>query len=255
MVRQYLEAIRTADFNSIRAVADIPNSFLMKRDSNLSTYYIPFDYVNSKAKLVLVGITPGLTQWKNENAEMQRQLVRNNSLNDALEAVKNTGAFSGAMRSNLIALLNTIGIHQWLGIPSAELLFSSHAHFVQTTSILRHPIFVDDINYNGKPSMLKSSLLRDQIDCYFSEELKVLSKAIYIPLGPTVSQGLDFMVRQGRLNSSQILHGLPHPSGANAERIAYFCGRKERAALSSKTNADKLDAIRNSLIAQVRTLS
>jgi hypothetical protein len=34
---------------------------------------------------------------------------------------------------------------------------------------------------------------------------------------------------------------LPHPSGANAERIAYFLGNKARESLSIKTNPDLLD--------------
>ena len=34
---------------------------------------------------------------------------------------------------------------------------------------------------------------------------------------------------------------MPHPSDSNAERIAYFLGRKPREALSNKTNPDKYD--------------
>ena len=53
------------------------------------------------------------------------------------------------------------------------------------------------------------------------------------------------------MKAERILHGLPHPSGANAERVAYFLGRKERAALSSKTNGAQLDAARQALLAQM----
>jgi hypothetical protein len=47
---------------------------------------------------------------------------------------------------------------------------------------------------------------------------------------------------------------LPHPSGANGERIAYFTGRKPRAQLSSRTNALSLDVALESLRAQVTGL-
>ena len=44
------------------------------------------------------------------------------------------------------------------------------------------------------------------------------------------------------------------PSGATAERVAYFLGRKERSALSSRTNARQIDAARATLLAQMAAL-
>lgn len=41
---------------------------------------------------------------------------------------------------------------------------------------------------------------------------------------------------------------MPHPSGANAERIAYFLGQKNRETQSAKTNADSLDKAKLKLI-------
>jgi hypothetical protein len=75
---------------------------LIDKEGMLSSHYIPFDLVNSKAKVVLVGITPGLTQWRNAVAEAKRQLGNGASLDEACLAAKRTGTFSGAMRSNLI---------------------------------------------------------------------------------------------------------------------------------------------------------
>jgi hypothetical protein len=48
-----------------------------------------------------------------------------------------------------------------------------------------------------------------------------------------------------------VLAGLPHPSGANAERISYFLGRKSKEALSSKTNATKIDEAKLVLLKQL----
>ena len=47
---------------------------------------------------------------------------------------------------------------------------------------------------------------------------------------------------------------MPHPSGANAERIAYFLGRKSREALCAKTDPAKLDQRCDSLRRAVAAL-
>jgi hypothetical protein len=47
---------------------------------------------------------------------------------------------------------------------------------------------------------------------------------------------------------------LPHPSGANAERIAYFLGRKAKGDLSAKTSPGKLDEAKAQLIKRVLAL-
>jgi len=252
---QYLDAIRATDLNKIQSAADIPSTFLISQDAKLSTHYIPFDYVNTKAKLVLVGITPGLTQWKNAVAEMQRQLQKGAPMDVALEETKKVGAFSGAMRNNLIELLDTIGIQGWLGIEGCASLFNQDKHLVHTSSILRHPVFVNGTNYNGKPDMTKTPILKSLMLEHIAKEVAQLKHALFIPLGPVVSEGMNWLANQGVLQPQQILHGLPHPSAANAERIAYFNGKKERAALSTKTNADKLDTARTVLISQMESLT
>ena len=40
----------------------VNKEFLIKKDGNIEIYYAPFDYINTKAKIVIVGITPGLQQ-------------------------------------------------------------------------------------------------------------------------------------------------------------------------------------------------
>ena len=58
-----------------------------------------------------------------------------------------------------------------------------------------------------------------------------------------------------KIASCQVLAGLPHPSGANAERIQYFLGRKDASRLSEKTNASLLDAARAALFSKVTQLA
>jgi len=51
-----------------------------------------------------------------------------------------------------------------------------------------------------------------------------------------------------------VLSGLPHPSGANAERIAFFLGRKPKEALSTKVRPEQVIAARTELKAKVAKL-
>ena len=65
----------------------------------------------------------------------------------------------------------------------------------------------------------------------------------------------DSLIQQGKLNAERVLKGLPHPSGANAERISYFLGRKAKEDLSAKTNAAQIDSVRLQLINQMAQLT
>jgi len=82
---------------------------------------------------------------------------------------------------------------------------------------------------------------------YFGEEARSLRDALFVPLGDKVAQALRLLAREGILVGDRILDGLQHPSGANAERIAYMPERKPKAALSPKTRAEVIDAARAAL--------
>ena len=65
---------------------------------------------------------------------------------------KLTASFSGAMRSNLIAMLDGIGVAQHLGLKSAAELFTPGGERVHLTSALRYPVFKDGENYYADQS-------------------------------------------------------------------------------------------------------
>jgi hypothetical protein len=102
--------------------------------------------------------------------------------------------------------------------------------------------------------MLTTPLLQAQLLDYFAAEAASLPDAVYVPLGPKVGLALDGLAARGVLDADRILHGIPHPSGANAERIAYFLGRKDKAALSRQTNGAQIDADRLALRAKMAAL-
>lgn len=222
---------------------------------NIDVCYAPFEYINDKAKVVIVGITPGHTQMVNAVKEARRQLDLGASHHQAIKAAKHTAAFSGSMRPNLISLLDSIGINKWLGLVSCDELFGASSELVQTTSVLRNPVFINGKNYNGTPNMTKHPLLKEMLVSYFGQDVKALPNAVYIPLGDKVADALYYLAAEGFLNKGQILDGLPHPSGANAERIAYFLGKKARDDLSIKTNPEKIDQAREIIISKVLALN
>ena len=224
------------------------------RGKRLDVGYAPFDHINHKAKVVIVGITPGRQQMTNALVECHRQLSLGASTARALEAAKVHASFSGPMRSNLVAMLDYIGVADLLGVPSSAELWGKHTELAHFTSALRYPVFVDGANYSGAPSMLRTPFLQEQLQTWFGEEMRRLPDALFVPLGPKVGEAIADVASRLGIPDEQILTGLPHPSGASGERIAYFLGRKPRELLSKKTNADRLDVARETLIAKIRKL-
>ena len=236
--------------SAVRSYAGDPcdQSLLMASDGPLEVYYSPFEWVNEGAKLVLVGITPGRVQAANALAEAKRQLIGGADASQALKSAKETGAFSGPMRKNLVAMLDHIGVPSWLGVESSAVLFDGkQASLLQTASVLQFPVFLKGGNYNGTPDILTTPLLRQMLLDNFAAMARTLSGAAFVPLGPVPLKALRWLASSGQINASRILEGLPHPSPANVERVNYFLELKDRKDLSSKTDPLKLDAARSSL--------
>jgi hypothetical protein len=183
------------------------------------------------------------------------ELKKGTAIPLALERAKRSSSFSGPMRSNLLSMLDAVGVPALYGRRQAAEFFSDANARVHFTSALRYPVFIDGENYSGSPNPLTHPLLRGMIETHLLEETKALPKAIWIPLGQHAEAALLHLSSSGHLDRARILAGLPHPSGANAERIAYFLGRKGRENLSAKTNADKIDFAKMQLIRQVDRLA
>lgn len=233
----------------------LPVELLLASEGNLQTFYAPFDHVNSEARIVICGITPGLQQTRLALDEARRQLRQGASLEHAKQAAKETGSFAGTMGNNLVRMLDHVGVHTLLGIDSCARLFDTHRHLLHSTSALRYPVFVNGKDYNGSPAILSRASLRQQVETHLAEEIRVLGpQCLYVPLGPKVAEVFRHLQAQGLLKADQILDGLPHPSGFNGERISYFLGRKSREKLSIKTNPTILDGGKARILAKLATL-
>ena len=66
---------------------------MVNKEGNIKIYYAPFDYINSKAKIMIVGITPGLQQM------LQSFEVINEG--KSLKEVKDLSSFKGQYENYL----------------------------------------------------------------------------------------------------------------------------------------------------------
>lgn len=228
---------------------------VLDRAGPIKTIYAPFDHIESKARLVVVGITPGLTQAVNALQASVAAQRRGLDLAATLAQSKLTASFSGgAIRNNLVAMLDEIGVARHFGISTAAEMFRAGSTSVHFTSALRYPVFVDGKNYNGTPDMLATPVLRRQIETHLAEEAKILHHAIWLPLGPKAEAAVMHLARRGDLDPARVLSGMPHPSGANAERVAVFLGRKKPQDASRQTNPAPLIAACARLKTQIANL-
>ncbi|WP_274644677.1 hypothetical protein [Pseudomonas serbica] len=231
------------------------NKLLVSTEGRFQTFYAPFDHINRDAKVVICGITPGKQQALNALEEARKSMLNGDSAEVAKQKAKKFGSFSGDMRPNLIAMLNHIGLDEVLGITNCADLFGAYSNLVHYTSALRNPVFLDGENYSGSPSMVKQPALLRQIELALVEEIRLLGQdCIYVPLGDEVSKVFTYLEAKGLVNPAQVLNGLPHPSGNSVERVHYFLGKKERALLSNRTDADKIDTGKASILAKVKAL-
>lgn len=234
--QQYKESIQSIT-SSYKEESLIHEDFLLERDDKkkLEIYYAPFEYVNEQAKVVIVGITPGLHQMKKSFSTVIDAVGTESNNEEILRQVKNNSSFEGPMRKNLVKMLDEIGLNGHLGVSSSLELFEQASHMVHTTSVLAYPVFHNGKNYSGStPNLLKNDILKKYLTENFVSELKNLSDALLIPLGVNVSNALNYLADQGLVAPGNILSGFPHPSGGNGHRHKQFAENK--AAMEEKLN-------------------
>ena len=220
----------------------------MERLGDLSVFYSPFEHINREARLVIVGITPGMTQAVLALESARLSMNAGHSIEETLKDAKRAASFGGSMRAKLIELLDYIGLQEKLRIRSAGDLFGSHNHLVHFTSILRYPVFKSDKNYNSNP--LRNPFFQQYVELFINE-VSAFEQALILPLGRVPRIVIESLMHRGIVQEDRTLSGLPHPSGANSERIAYFLGRKPKNLLSAKTSSEKIDRDKSELIRKV----
>lgn len=253
-MQSYIKFVKGVDLASYRG-GHTPSELIMADHGDVVVTYAPFEHINTSAELVLVGLTPGRTQAANALEALQSALSEGMSREASLERAKLEASFSGKMRNSLVAMLDFVGAPEKFGFQTAAAFFEPGSRMVHFTSALRYPVYLaDGKDYSGTPKPLGHPELRRMVETHLAEEANVLRKALWVPLGAHAEASLTHLVDMGLLDARKVLCGLPHPSGANAERIAYFLKRKSRTSLSAKTNPEKIDTAREHIERQIAKL-
>ena len=100
-----------------------------------------FEYQNTKAKVVIVGITPGNSQLKGDREGLD------------LREIKRKNAFAGSMRPHLINMLDYIGVNRLLDIESCSSLWEEDFDKVDMTSLLKEATY--ELKKDGSKMMFK----------------------------------------------------------------------------------------------------
>lgn len=178
-----------------------------------------FDYVNSKAEVVIVGITPGNSQLDGSRDGMTSR------------EIKRIYAFTGKMRPNLVKMLDYVGVNNLLGIESCRSLWEEDFDRVEMTSLLKEATY--EIKKDGTKEMFKhtwkiakSEKLTKMLNEGFVSDCSQYGKTrLFVACGPGVYDVLCGLKEKGVISAPII--GIAHPSGGNMGRICCYLGTKE----------------------------
>lgn len=208
------------------------DDFLVDKKDNIEIYYAPHnEYINPKAKVFIIGITPGFQQMSTAIATVRKELEKSDDIELIQYKCKVAGRFSGTLRKNIISMLDEIELNKALKINSTSELFKEKDYLLHTVSLIPYSVFVKKQNYSGHtPKLIKSDLLMKYVYENFIQELRSLDNfkdILLVPLGRAVEEVLVKLEEEGIINENQILKGFPHPSGANVNRIPQLQKNKD----------------------------
>lgn len=202
-------------------------------ETGLEIYYSAHtDYMNEKAKVVFIGICPGFEQMKlsfdllKEHADLPEQEI--------LKEAKIGARFGTSMRRNLIELADRTLLPQVLSIDSCSKFFDKDCTIMDNTALLPYPVFRNGRNYTGHtPKIARSPLLRGICKKQLEKIRDTYPDAVFIPLGKCVDEEIT---RSRILDDQRVIHGFPHPSGANGHRFKQLENNLEQinASICSK---------------------
>nr|WP_261779880.1 hypothetical protein [Paenibacillus xylanexedens] len=223
--KRLIEIMRSLPLKQRYTKADLLiNDLKLGAAGNVEMYYSPHnDYINSSAKVMLVGITPGWQQMEIACRTAIQALKHQATYETACQEAKFAARMAGTMRTNLIQMLQEIGLHEFLSIAHVKELFDSECSLLHTTSLIRYPILVKQQNYTGhQPAITQNNFLYDAVLGSFLTEWSQLDEPLVIPLGKSVEAVLRQLLEEKRIRETRILWGFPHPSGANGYRLKQF---------------------------------
>jgi hypothetical protein len=202
-------------------------------DHPFGQFYAPFDWINEKADIVLIGITPGKRQARTALKTLRQALAGGRRPTEAAELAKQAASFEGDMRDIAAQLMDRFQLQRIFRLKSCSELFESAKHRAHYTSLLRYPILHWQtkrkngvkisgwFDYSGGDDVFKNKLLIKSRETDFEREIIQFRNAWLVPFGPTPAQALERLAAQGVLDRNRILAGINHPSGTQWNR--HYC--------------------------------
>lgn len=228
MLDRHSEAIRALPSGPISGER-LFREFTLFEEEDVRICFAPMGGIVPTAKVVVVGITPGLSQAQIAFASARRCLLAGESPADALAAAERDCSFAGVMRANLCRMLDDLGVAARLGLASTTAFFANRngGSVCNSTSAIRYPVFVRGENFTGHtPDMLKTSVLRSALETVLAAELAPFANALIVPCGDSVTRAIGHLKETGLLRNHFVLEGFPHASGANGHRKRRFADRQ-----------------------------
>ena len=172
-----------------------------------------FDYVNPEAEVVLVGITPGNSQQKGSREGMSPR------------EIKQKYAFAGTLRTNMVRMLDYIGVNTMMGICSCTSLWKEDFDRVEMTSLLKDATYIKGKNgrtmFKDTEMIAKSKELTGKFENGFVKDCQQYKKArLFVACGQGVYVELKKLKERGVIKVPVV--AIAHPSGNNSIRVLYY---------------------------------
>ena len=195
-----------------------------------------FDYVNPKAEVVIVGITPGNSQQKGSREGMSPR------------EIKRKYAFAGTLRKNMVRMLDYIGLNSLLRIDSCASLWEQDFDRVEMTSLLKDATYV--VGKRGKTMfknteiIAKSKELTVKFENGFVRDCEQYKQAkLFVACGQGVYDELMKLKERGVITAPVV--AIAHPSGNNGVRVLYYMGQLDSSLVWCTERAkDAIETIR-----------
>lgn len=187
-------------------------------DGKFSTFFAPFDHVDEKADVVIVGVTPGTSQAGEALTSFRSSLLSGSSIEDAAKRAKQAASFKGGMRTLGARLMDHFRFNEVLGIETTLDLFGKHSARAHYTSVLRYPFLKEFKDFSGDKKLLSRPIMKTMIDDLLTPELALIPNAWIVPFGTTAEMILGYLSKNGLIDGRKVLGGILHPSGRQWNR-------------------------------------
>lgn len=176
-------------------------------------------YVNNDALVVIVGVTPG-----------NNQIEGKNEIISPLEKKKKYAFKGEPMRSNLIKMLDLIGVNKVLGIQSCKTIWDNDFRLVEMTSLLKRGTYeiIDGKRkmFNKAKNIAGNSQLEKEFNNGFVKDCAQYQNAkLFVACGPDTYTILLDLFRQGIIRKPIV--GIAHPSGQNGNWVNCYLKKKQ----------------------------